>query len=182
LGQRSVVHSQPDDAFLVKRARAGDVAAFEQLYRQNVGRTYALCLRMTANATRAEELTQEAFVRAWEKLKSFRGKSAFSTWLHRIAVNAVLSDHRATSRRAARITATGDAATLDAPVPPPPSGDRMDLEEAIARLPEGARTVFVLHDVEGYLHEEISTMTGIAPGTSKAQLHRARRLLREALR
>lgn len=182
MGRRTPVDSQPDDAFLVARARAGDVAAFEQLYRQNVGRAYALCLRMTADPALAEELTQEVFVRAWQKLKTFRGNSAFATWLHRIAVNVVLGERRTRSRRAARITTTDDVAALDAPASPLTPGVRMDLEEALARLPEGARTVFVLHDVEGYRHHEIASMTGMAAGTSKAQLHRARRLLREALR
>jgi len=182
LGRRTPVDNQPDDAFLVARARAGDVAAFEQLYRQNVGRAYALCLRMTADAALAEELTQEVFVRAWQQLKTFRGNSAFATWLHRIAVNVVLSERRTRSRRAARITPMRDVAALDAPAAPLSPGVRMDIEEALARLPEGARTVFVLHDVEGYRHNEIAAMTGIAVGTSKAQLHRARRLLREALR
>ena len=134
----------------------------------------------------AEELTQNTFVRAWENLGSFRGESAFSTWLHRLAVNENLGQRRSTGRRERRVFTTdqpeehegGPAAAPQAAAHPPA---RMDLDRAIAQLPEGARQVFVLHDVEGYQHEEIATLTGIAAGTSKAQLHRARRLLREAL-
>ena len=166
---------------LVDRAQHGDVAAFEQLYHAHVGRVYALCLRLAGNASLAEELAQEAFVRAWRKLSSFRGKSAFSTWLYRVTVNVAITGLRTHGRRAARTVSTPDPAAYDKPVETQRPAMRLDLEHAIAGLPEGARRVFVLHDVEGYRHEEIAAMTGIAPGTSKAQLHRARRLLREAL-
>ena len=120
------------------------------------------------------------FVRAWERLSTFRGESAFSTWLHRLAVNEVLQARRSGARRGARVTLADQADTIEGYAQPggPPS---LDLEQAIAGLPEGARLVFVLHDIEGYQHEEIARMSGIAEGTSKAQLHRARRLLREAL-
>lgn len=171
--------AQPDG---LARAKAGDQRAFEGLYREHVGRVYALCLRLSADRVQAEELTQDVFVRVWEKLPTFRGESAFSSWLYRLAVNAVLSQRRSEKRR------TGPAISLDdveagmepaslAPVP----GLSMDLDHAISRLPPGARAVFVLHDIEGYEHQEIAELTGIAAGTSKAHLFRARRLLREWL-
>jgi RNA polymerase sigma-70 factor (ECF subfamily) len=121
------------------------------------------------------------FVRAWQKLGSFEGKSAFSTWLHRLAVNVVLSDRRAEGIRIGKVFGTDDLEAYETPTKPPDPGQAMDLERAIASLPPGARTVFVLHDVEGYKHEEIAELHGLAVGTCKAQLHRARRLLREAL-
>lgn len=165
---------------LVRRARDGDPDAFGVLYRTHAGRVYALCLRLEGDAARATELTQDVFVRAWERLDGFRGESAFGTWLHRLAVNVVLGDRRASWRREQRVTVTDDPAALEAPRTVDP-GIALDLEQAIARLPPGARTVFVLHDVEGYQHAEIAAMTGIAEGTSKAHLFRARRLLRELL-
>ena len=184
------------DARLIESARSGDVAAFEQVYRREVGRVYALCLRMTADAQRARELTQTVFVRAWDRLGSFRGDSQLSSWLHRIAVNEVLIDARAERRRRARVVLAEDegAASEESDEPdrrdaprstgitlPVDTESRIDLERAIAKLPPGARTVFVLHDIEGYRHEEISRMTGSAEGTLRAQLHRARKLLMEAL-
>ncbi|HEU4463905.1 MAG TPA: sigma-70 family RNA polymerase sigma factor [Gemmatimonadota bacterium] len=170
-------HVQGSD--LVRRAQAGDRAAFKRLYEDHVGRVYALCLRLTGDSEDAMERTQDVFVRAWGKLGSFRGEAAFATWLHRLAVNVVLTDRRATGRRDRRT----DAAAVMGPrsEPAPRAGLAVDLERAIAALPPGARAVFVLYDVEGYRHEEIAEMTGIAAGTSKAQLHRARKLLREAL-
>jgi RNA polymerase sigma-70 factor (ECF subfamily) len=166
---------------VVRRAQQGDVAAFEALYRDNVDRVFALCLRMTGDGTKAEELTQDVFVRAWEKLATFEGKSAFSTWLHRLAVNVVLGGRRADGIRVGKVFHTDDLEAYETPGRPPDPGQSMDLERAIARLPPGARNVFVLHDVEGYKHEEIAELHGLAVGTCKAQLHRARRLLREAL-
>jgi len=165
----------------VQRAQQGDVAAFEKLYRDNVDRVFALCLRMTGDGGRAEELTQDVFVRAWEKLPTFEGKSAFSTWLHRLAVNVVLGSRRAEGIRIGKVFSTDDLTAYETPGRTPDPGHSMDLERAIAQLPPGARTVFVLHDVEGYKHEEIAELHGLAVGTCKAQLHRARRLLREAL-
>lgn len=166
---------------LVSRAQAGDLAAFEELYRQHVRRVYALCLRLSGDSALAEELTQEAFVRAWKKLVQFRGESAFSTWLHPLAVNVALAERRSRRSRDAHTFLTDDAAAFERP----PAGDglegRLDIERALASLPAGARAVFVLHDVEGYRHDEIAGMTGVTVGTSKAQLHRARRLLRERL-
>ena len=166
---------------LVRGAQMGDLAAFERLYRDNERRVFALCLRLSADAALAEELTQDVFVRAWRKLGSFRGASAFSTWLHPLAVNVALSERRSRRRRAARIVAVEDPAGAERTpgVPRPEQG--FDLERAMAALPPGARAVFVLHDVEGRTHEEIAAMLHLAPGTSKAQLSRARRLLREAL-
>lgn len=171
--------SGPPEAELLVRAQGGDMTAFELLYRRHVGRVFAVCMRMSGDAGDAEELTQDAFVRAWEKLPTFAGRSAFSTWLHRLAVNLVLSRWRKRGRRP--IVAFEEARAVDTPEVAPRDGKRVDLERAIATLPDGARTVFVLHDVEGWKHREVAAMTGLAVGTSKAQLHRARRLLRKAL-
>ncbi len=165
----------------VERAQAGEVGAFEQLYRLHAGRVYALCLRMCGDPGEAEELTQDAFVRAWEKLEGFRGQSAFSSWLHRLTVNVVLGSWRARGRQRERVVPIGEVAGLADPGHEPEPRRGLDLERAIAALPAGARTVFVLHDVEGYRHRDIAELTGLAVGTSKAQLHRARRLLRKAL-
>ena len=165
----------------VQLAASGDRHAFERLYRDNINRVYAVCVRICGDRARAEELAQDAFVRAWERLPQFRGDSAFSTWLHRLAVNVVLEAQRTEKRSRARIESDD---TLDAA---PPIArrvhheEKMDLAVAIAALPPGARAVFALHDVEGYKHEEIAEMLDITSGGSKAQLHRARRLLREAL-
>jgi RNA polymerase sigma-70 factor (ECF subfamily) len=170
---------------LVQRAQQGDDEAFGALYRAHVGRVHALCLRLAGDAQAAAELTQDVFVRAWEALPSFRGESALSSWLHRLAMNAFLGQRRATGRRERRVYSTDEPALLERPGRAgehPEPGAQLDLEEAVAALPAGARMVFVLHDIEGYQHGEIARMTGIAEGTSKAQLFRARRLLREALR
>lgn len=155
--------------------------AFAAIYRREVGRIYAVCLRMVADAQWAEVLTQDAFVRAWERLESFREESAFSTWLHRLAVNVVLNAQRTRQRRLARWQPTADWAAHDRPGPPPTPGTGLDLEACIAALPEQARMVLVLYDIEGYKHAEIADMMGIATGTSKAHLHRARALLRAML-
>ena len=169
------------DAHNVELAKKGDIRAFERLYRNNLGRVYGLCLRMVADRPLAEELAQDVFVRAWQKLATFRGESAFSSWLHRLAVNVVLSEQRTRRRRESRIVAVEDPTVHEKPRPLGPVGVGVDLEKAIATLPDGARRVFVLHDVEGHNHQEIADMVGIAVGTSKAHLHRARRLLRKAL-
>jgi len=166
---------------LVRDAQSGDLQAFERLYRENERRVFALCLRMSCDGALAEELTQEVFVRAWRKLGSFRGESAFSSWLYPLTVNVALSERRSRRRRDARILATDDPASLErSPGAPRPEAG-FDLQKAMAALPPGARAVFVLHDVEGRTHDEIAAMLNLAPGTSKAQLFRARRLLREAL-
>ena len=166
---------------LVRQAQQGDLVAFERLYRDNERKVFGLCFRLSSDPALAEELTQEVFVRAWRKLGSFRGESAFSSWLYPLTVNVALSERRSRKRRDARIVATEDPASLErAPRAPAPEAG-FDLEKAMAALPPGARAVFVLHDVEGRTHEEIAALLGLAAGTSKAQLHRARRLLREAL-
>ena len=164
----------------VRAAQAGDAGAFRLVYEAHVGRVHALCLRLTGETSWAEELTQDVFVRVWERLGSFRGDSAFGTWLYRLAMNEALMALRSARRRELRVETRGD------PPEAPQLGAReseaaIDLERAIAGLPEGCRTVFVLHDVEGLRHEEIAQLTGTAVGTSKAHLFRARRLLREAL-
>lgn len=170
------------DAPDVALAASGDRQAFERLYRSHVNRVFAVCARMVHDRTLAEELTQDVFVRAWDKLSLFRGDSAFGTWLHRLAVNVVLNARKSEGRTRSRFEDDGElvdelpqGAAASAP------GASIDLEAAIALLPRGAKTVFVLHDVEGYKHEEIGEMLGITAGGSKAQLHRARHLLREAL-
>ena len=166
--------------YRVEKARRGDAAAFEALYRDNVDRVYALCLRMTANVAEAEDCAQEAFIQAWQQLGKFRGDSAFGTWLHRVAVNAVLGRMRKARRERDRVEAVIDIS------PPTESigddADFQDLEKAMDSLPEGARHVFVLNAVYGYSHDETGEMLGIAAGTSKAQLHRARRLLADQLK
>lgn len=176
-----VTEDSDDETQVVRQAQARDLQAFERLYRQHVGRVHAVCLRMTANVTRAEEMTQKAFLTVWEKLPHFRGESAFSSWLHRIAVNTVLADLRAENRRRQRVFGTEDPTVFETAPRAPAAGIRLDLEQAIGELPPQARAVFVLHDVEGWQHDEIARELGVATGTSKAQLHRARKLLQEAL-
>lgn len=167
---------------LVRRAQDGDRSSFEKLYRLNAGMVYALSLRLTRRPPEAEEMTQEVFVRAWQKVDTFRTPGHFGAWLKRVAVNLAISSRRATARRGEPQPLFEDylapAATRG---PSPTPAAQVDLERAIASLPEGARTVFVLHDIHGYRHNEIAEMTGVAQGTTKAQLHRARRRLREFL-
>ena len=182
---RGVPEARPDriasaEAELVRSAAAGDVEAFETLYRRHVGRVHGLCLRMDATHE-AEELTQQAFVRAWERLASFRGESAFSTWLHRLTVNVVIGEMRRRGRWRERFASLPDSTEFEAPPPAFSPGGDLDLERAIATLSPRARLIFVLHDIEGYKHGEIAELTGLAVGTSKAHLHRARRKLREEL-
>ncbi|MBI2380994.1 MAG: sigma-70 family RNA polymerase sigma factor [Gammaproteobacteria bacterium] len=169
------------EAPLIRGARAGDTKAFEQLYRLHVGRVYALCLRMTARTELAEDLTQDAFVKAWQSLDSFRGDSAFGTWLHRLAANVVIDHQRKQKSWFSRFSSTDDEDFVEPAAPRESHGLRRDLDSAIAQLPPGARTVFVLHDVAGWQHDEIAERTGTAVGTCKAQLHRARKLLQEWL-
>jgi RNA polymerase sigma-70 factor (ECF subfamily) len=175
----SVVSGMSD---VIRRAQSGDMDAFELLYREHSPRVFALCLRL-CGGTRAEasELMQDVFIRAWRGLGSFRGDSAFSSWLHRLAVNAMLEAARSDKRRTARVLPMEDPGTIGATAPSGSPDVQMDLERAIARLPEGARVAFVLHEIEGYKHEEIAAQLGIAPGTVKAQLHRARKLLIQAM-
>lgn len=171
---------------LVARASTGDVVAFQRLYERSAGRVFALCLRMTADSQRARELAHDAFVRAWERLPGFRGESHFDTWMHRLAVNVVLEAVRTDRRREARVSLVedeGPADQVDALGARPPADvlDRIDLERAIAALPPNARTVFVMHDVEGFRHDEIAERMQLAPGTVRAHLHRARQLMMRML-
>jgi len=166
---------------LVQRAQARDPRAFEALYRRLVGRIYALSLRMTRDPLRAEELPQDVFVRAWERMESFRGESRFTPWLHRLAVHVILQEGRAKGRRESREHLVADPADYLGRVQKEMPGTRVDLERAIAALPEGARTVLVLRDIHGYKYEEIAQMQGVALGTVKAQIHRARKMVKERL-
>lgn len=164
---------EPSDVALAAR---GDARAFQRLYEENVDRVHALARRMMGHE-HAHELTQDVFVRAWQKLHTFRGEARFSTWLHRLAVNLILSRRAAFATQRARFIA--DDEVLER-VESRRNGSEhaIDFEGAIERLPEGARMIFLLHDVEGYRHEEIASMLGVTTGTTKAQLHRARMLLR----
>ena len=173
---------QPTETELVALAQGGDHAAFEALYRAHSGRVHALCLRMTCNAALADDCVQEAFVQAWRKLSSFQGASAFGTWLYRIAVNEVLGVQRRDRRRVTHLQVVGEeerteeleyshSLGLEA-------GEEMDVEQAVRALPEGARNVFVMVGLHGYSHEEAASTLGVAVGTCKAQLHRARHLMR----
>lgn len=175
--------SAEDEGRWVQQAKAGNQLAFERLYRAHCDRVYGLCWRLAGgDRALAEDLVQEAFVRAWNKLGQFRGDAAFGTWLHRLATNVALSDRRLRMRRVGREQPLREPVERQAVGEQDVSqGLRDDLEKAIASLPERARTVLVLFDIEGYRHEEIADLTGMAVGSSKAQLHRARKLVREAL-
>ena len=167
------------DAEDVALAVAGDRRAFERIYRRHVGRVHGLAWRLMGR-DEAEEMTQDVFVRAWERLATFRGEAAFGTWLYRLAVNLILSRRAWLGTRRARFIA--DEAVLETtPARPAATEAGLDFESAIGKLPPGARTVFVLHDVEGYRHEEIATLLDVTTGTTKAQLHRARMMLRRHL-
>ena len=172
-------HDASDELRWVEKARASDPGAFEKLYRANVDKVYGLCLRMTGNVAEAEDCVQEAFIQAWNKLDKFRGDSAFGTWLHRVAVHVVLGRMRKSRREQDRIRAVSVVAP--APQVIADDGELRDIEQAINELPSGARHVFVLHAVYGYSHGETGDMLGIAEGTSKAQLNRARRLIVQQL-
>jgi RNA polymerase sigma-70 factor (ECF subfamily) len=182
LALRSPVESVPSAEPLsdVARAAAGDVRAFEELYRTHLPRVNSLVRRMTAGRE-ADELTQDVFVRVWQKLGSFRGDSSFTTWLHRLAVNVVIERFRTDQVRRARMHDGEDIFEM-LPAPAQTRDLGMDFEAALERLPDGAREIFVLHDVEGYKHREIAAMLDISAGTSKAQLHRARMMLRRHLK
>ena len=163
----------------VALAAGGDASAFERLYRTHVGRIHSLTRRMLGSHE-ADEVTQDIFVRTWLKLGQFRGDSAFSTWLHRLAVNVVIERRRSFAIQRDRMS--DDPAALEAITVAPARADlTVDFEAAIEQLPPGARAIFVLHDVEGYKHREIASMLEITSGTSKRQLHRARMLLRQHL-
>ena len=164
----------------VQQAANGDVRAFEELYSIHLPRVHSLVRRMTGGRD-ADELTQDIFVRVWQKLGSFRGDSAFGTWLHRLAVNVVIERFRTDTARRQRLV-DGEAIFETLSSPPHRRDLSMDFETALEKLPDGAREIFVLHDVEGYKHTEIAALLGISSGTSKAQLHRARMMLRKHLR
>lgn len=178
---RASEHEVMETNLLVERAKQRDHAAFEALYRVHYRRVYALMLRMTCDVSRAEELTQEVFIRAWEALPGFRSESRLGTWLHSVTVRTCLNANRSARRRAARFQGSVDMDVYAFAAKRAMPDTNVDLERALAGLPPRAREVIVLFDVYGYRHEEIGRMLGIAEGTSKAQLHKARRLVREAL-
>jgi RNA polymerase sigma-70 factor (ECF subfamily) len=177
------------EAEAIERAKQGDAAAFEVLYNLHKRRVYSLCLRMTTNTAEAEDLTQEAFLQLFRKIGTFRGESAFSTWLHRMAVNVVLMQLR---KKGLQVVPLDDENEGEEETPKKDYGaqdsvlagsiDRLQLKNAIDRLPPGYRSIFVLHDVEGFEHNEIAEMVGCSIGNSKSQLHKARMKLRELLK
>jgi RNA polymerase sigma-70 factor (ECF subfamily) len=164
---------------VVRSAQRGDVDAFERLYRRHAPPVYALCRRMAGDEREARELVQDVFVRAWERLASFRGQSALTTWLHRLAVNTVLEYFRSAKRDDLRFT-DEDVDLLGGSFEETANA-QIDLDAALVRLPHGARVAFILHDIEGYSHEEVAELTGTAPGTARAQAWRARRALLKLL-
>jgi RNA polymerase sigma-70 factor (ECF subfamily) len=174
----------------IERAKLGDAQAFQVLYDKHKRRVYSLCLRMTANTAQAEDLAQEAFLQLYRKIGTFRGESAFSTWLHRLAVNVVLMHLRKKSLPVVSLEETTQGNEDDSTrkdfgaddMALSGSIDRLQLQRAVNDLPPGYRTIFVLHDVEGYEHNEIATMVGCSIGNSKSQLHKARMKLREMLK
>jgi RNA polymerase sigma-70 factor (ECF subfamily) len=174
-----------EDLALVERCRKGDLGAFEELYRQHAGRLYSVACRMVGNPSDAEDLLQEIFLAAHRKLDSFRGESALGTWLYRLATNLCLDHLRSKAARTSQLTGALD----DEPALSDSSSrmlaertlTRMDLERALQQLPEGCRAAFVLHDIEGLEHREVAEALGIAEGTSKSQVHKARLRLRSLL-
>jgi RNA polymerase sigma-70 factor (ECF subfamily) len=185
---------QPSDSIeadLIERAKHGDAQAFQALYDKHKRRVYSLCLRMTSNTAEAEDLTQEAFLQLFRKIATFRGESAFSTWLHRLSVNVVLMHLRKKSLPVVSLEETTQGSGDD-DIPKKDFGaedislagsiDRLRLQKAVDDLPPGYRTIFVLHDVEGYEHNEIATIVGCSIGNSKSQLHKARMKLRDMLK
>ena len=174
------------DYQLAQQAARGEMEAFEELYQRHNRRVYSLCLRMTANVSEAEDLAQEVFIQLFRKIGSFRGESAFTTWLHRLTVNQVLMHFRKRSVKMEQTTEEGETPVQVVVGTENPNQmpvvDRIALDKAIGQLPPGYRTVFVLHDIEGHEHEEIARMLGCSVGTSKSQLHKARMKLRRLLR
>ena len=177
------------EAEAIERAQQGDASAFEALYHLHKRRVYSLCLRMTANTATAEDLTQEAFLQLFRKIGTFRGESAFSTWLHRMAVNVVLMQLRKKGLNVVPLEDTMEGEEESAKKEPGAedvhlagSVDRLQLQQAIGELPPGYRMIFLLHDVQGYEHNEIADMVGCSIGNSKSQLHKARMKLRELLK
>ena len=178
-----VVENSYNEAELVRNAQNGDGRGFKRLFDENVNRIYAFCLRMSSSPQLAEEITQDVFVKAWENLHKFRGESKFTTWLHSIAVNEFLTQKRIEKRFMQRYTTTDDVLKYDrhGEKPEVHFNTNIDIENAISSLPEQAKMVLILHDIEGYKHKEIAEMINIEVGTSKAHLHRARKILREEL-
>jgi len=179
-----------NEADAIERAQAGDAQAFQALYDKHKRRVYSLCLRMTANTAEAEDLTQEAFLQLYRKIATFRGESAFSTWLHRLSVNVVLMHLRKKNLPVVSLEETTQGGEEDTPkkdfgaedLALAGSIDRLQLQKAVDDLPPGYRTIFVLHDIEGYEHNEIATIVGCSIGNSKSQLHKARMKLRDLLK
>jgi RNA polymerase sigma-70 factor (ECF subfamily) len=182
--------TEPSEAHLIERAKLGDAEAFQALYDKHKRRVYSLCLRMTANTAEAEDLAQEAFLQLFRKIATFRGESAFSTWLHRLSVNVVLMHLRKKSLPVVSLEETTQGTEEDSPkrdfgaddIALAGSIDRMQLQRAVDDLPPGYRTIFVLHDIEGYEHNEIAKIAGCSIGNSKSQLHKARMKLRDLLK
>jgi RNA polymerase sigma-70 factor, ECF subfamily len=177
---------QETDYALAQKAAKGDMVAFEELYQRHNRRVYSLCLRMTSNVSEAEDLAQEVFIQLFRKIGSFRGESAFTTWLHRLTVNQVLMHFRKRGVKMEQTTDDGETPIQIVKGTENPNAmpvvDRIALDKAISQLPPGYRTVFTLHDIEGHEHEEIARMLGCSVGTSKSQLHKARMKLRGLLR
>ena len=183
--ENEIVEADSSDLVLTQMAAKGNISAFEMLYERHHRRVYSLCLRMTNSQTEAEDLTQEVFIQLFRKISSFRGDSAFSTWLHRMTVNQVLMHFRRRSVKNEKTSDSGDMPeqTVRGTENPRkmPVLDRIALKRAVAQLPNGYRNVFILHDVQGYEHEEVANLMGISVGTSKSQLHKARLKLRGLL-
>lgn len=179
----NLIVKNPDEDFkLVEQALNGSGDAFRELFMKNVTRVHSLCLRISADLQQAEDLTQEVFINAWEKLSTFKFECKFSTWLHSIAVNQFLMHLRSDKRYSEKLDEFRKESTgINQPDAKISQDSRIDLQKAIERLPEQARMVLVLHDIEGYKHNEISEMMNIQAGTSKAHLHRARKILRKEL-
>ena len=188
--ERQRQSSDFNEAEAIEKAKQGDAEAFQALYDRHKRRVYSLCLRMTANTAEAEDLTQEAFLQLYRKIATFRGESAFSTWLHRLSVNVVLMHLRKKSLPVVSLEETTQAGEEDTPkkdfgaedLALAGSIDRLHLQKAVDDLPPGYRTIFVLHDVEGYEHNEIAEIVGCSIGNSKSQLHKARMKLRDLLK
>lgn len=180
--QESVISANPQlleqkTLRLVESAKAGDREAYKLLYEQHIGQVYALCVRLTGDKSHAEEAAQEVFIQVWQKLQNYRGDSKFSTWLHSVTSNVAITYLRKQKGWLQRVFNIEESSVMEAPAQR--SSDEVDLEVYVQRLPERARIVFVLHAIEGYRHEEIAEMMNTAVGSSKAQFHRAKQLIKE---
>jgi RNA polymerase sigma-70 factor (ECF subfamily) len=171
----------PAEPELIEHAQAGDLRAFESLYRLHAGRVYGLCLRLTRNEAEAQDCVQDTFISAWRQLSGFRGDSSLATWLHRIAVNRALDRKRRGERERRHLEIVSNECREEAAGADSDAGELEELERAIRKLPARAREVLVLHKIYGYTHEQTAEMLDIAVGTSKAQVHRALKLLADAL-